>query len=138
MKPDSSVSQPQPTRVMYVDDSADIIDMLAMLTQGQADLEMVGALCSSKGIVEEALHRRAGVLVMDLTIPGELPLEAIRALTNQAPMCRVIAYSGYDDEKTKDAALLAGAWAFVAKRGDPNDIIKAIRRVASEPAAQTH
>lgn len=135
MQTPSVDSEPQPTRVMYVDDSRDITDTLAMLTLGHADLETVGTLDSTDGIVEEVLQRRAGVLVLDLTIPGESPLEAIRELAKRAPSCRVIVYSGYDDDRTRDAALRAGAWALVSKRDDPDEIIRAIRRVAGERAA---
>ncbi len=141
MQPIPPETRTRRTRVVCVDDAPDMTDMLAMLMLGHADLLNVGMLDSVVGLVGEVLSRKADVVVVDLTIPGESPLGAIRALTAGAPLCRVIAYSGYDDLATREAARLAGAVELVGKRGEPDEIIHAIRRVAgvqgSLPAPQT-
>ena len=130
-KPSSTSSKPPRTRVMCVDDSVDLTEMLAALIGNQPDLEDVGTLNNVESIVAQVQNRRAMVVVLDLTIPGGKPLDAIRALASKVPLCRVIAYSGYDDELTRIAAAEAGAWELVSKGGEPDAIIHAIRRVAA-------
>ncbi len=126
-----AAAHPAPrTRVLCIDDSPDTIEVLARLVGGTPDMVSVGTLGSTERITEEVILRRADVAVLDLTMPGFAPLEAIGLLAERAPQCRVIAFSGYDDPGTREAARRAGAWELVSKRGEPTDIIDAIRRVA--------
>lgn len=120
-----------PTRVLCVDDSQDMADMLVRLVGGATDMVSVGNLGSAERIAEEVILRRADVVVLDLTMPGPAPLAAIGLLAEFAPQCRVIAFSGFDDPETAEAACAAGAYELVSKSGEPSDIILAIRRVAS-------
>ena len=122
------------TRVLCVDDSPDMADMLERLIGSAADMVSVGTLGNAVRICEEVISRRADVVVLDLTMPGPDPLAAIALLAERAPLCRVIAFSGYDDRATREAARRAGAWELVSKSGEPTDIVCAIRRVASGPA----
>jgi DNA-binding NarL/FixJ family response regulator len=106
-----------------------MVHMLARLVSAEPDLESVGELTSAGALVEEVLKRHADVAVIDLTMPGTPPLDAIRDLSDRVPTCRVIAFSGYDDAATVDEALGAGAYELVSKHGSPSDILHAIRRV---------
>lgn len=115
-------------RVLCVDDSPDIARMLARIIGGEPDLEDAGVLHSAQGIVDKVLRRRVDVVVLDLTMPGPDPIAAIRALAERVPACRVIAFSGYDDDQTRDEVRRAGAWGLVSKSGEPGDIVTAIRR----------
>ncbi|MBC7834134.1 MAG: response regulator transcription factor [Phycisphaerales bacterium] len=121
-------------RVLCVDDSADLVKMIAALVARQPDLEDVGTLGSADNVVDEVERSRAAIVVMDLTMPGLPPLDAIRQLAARCTWCRVIAYSGYDDAKTVAGALQAGARTLVSKHGDPSDILHAIRGIAAAPA----
>jgi len=124
------------TRVLCVDDSSDIIEMLVWLLRGQPDMESAGTLNSAAGIVDEVVRVHAEVVVLDLTMPGPAPIGAITELAKHAPWCRVIAYSGYDDPETRAQAMGAGAWDLVSKHGEPGDIIRAVRRFSSEQSGQ--
>src|SRR5688572_8706926 len=88
-------------RVLLVDDSRDMVDMMSRLIGSQPDMESVGALGSAEGIVDEVIRRGAEIVVLDLTMPGPPALGAIGALAASAPSCRVIAFSGYDDPETR-------------------------------------
>jgi DNA-binding NarL/FixJ family response regulator len=68
--------------------------------------------------------------MLDLTMPGRPPLDALRDLCTAVPETRVIAFSGHDDQRTTDEAIRAGAWELISKHCDPVDVINAIRRVA--------
>ena len=123
----------RPIRVLCVDDSADICAILERLIRRDPDLESVGTLCSTRGIVDEAIKRAADVVVLDLTMPSPEadldPMDAIRELARRAPACRVIAFSGHDDAETRDEVHRAGAWGLVSKHGEPREIIEVVRRV---------
>ncbi len=122
-------------RVLCIDDAPDITEMLARLIRREPDLDDAGALDSVDGLVAEVERRGATIVVIDLSIPGGEPLKAIRELTARAPSCRIIAYSGYDDPETREAARRAGAWELVSKAIDPREVVRVIRRAASAPAS---
>ncbi|CAN5679367.1 hypothetical protein BH11PLA1_BH11PLA1_20280 [soil metagenome] len=128
----SAAAHPR-TRVLCVDDSPDMADVLARLVRAQPDFEVAGTLGSAEGLMDEVARRRVDVVVLDLTMPGPDPISAIRALAESTPGCRVIAYSGYDDAETRAAVRAAGACELVSKTGDPTDLIRAIRRAANLP-----
>jgi DNA-binding NarL/FixJ family response regulator len=98
-------------------------------------LEDIGALPTADGLLEEVERRRPDVVLMDLTMPGTPPIEAVAQVALRAPWCRVIIYSGHTDDETIESALRAGARAFTPKGDDPLHVLSVIRRVAAEPAA---
>lgn len=118
-------------RVLVVDDSPDVAEMLVRLLGRERDLESAGALIAADEIVDEVARREVDVVILDLTMPGRPPLEACRALVERSRSCRVIAYSGYDDPATRERARCAGASELVSKNTEPGEVISAIRRVAT-------
>ena len=127
---------PGPTRVLCVDDSADTTAVLRMMIDGEPLLQCVGCLTSADALSEtlRGLDPPVDVVVLDATMPGKNPLEAMRELMVEFPGARVILYSGYDDQPFIDRALQAGAWGCVSKRGDPETIMGAVHEAASGQA----
>ncbi len=124
-------SSEQRTKVLCVDDSADIARLCQRIVDDEADMECVGLLSCADGLIEKVLQVRADVVLMDLTMPGKDPLMAIRELTVAAPWCRVLGFSGYDDPARVESLVEAGAWGLVSKDSDPKRVTAAIRRVAA-------
>jgi DNA-binding NarL/FixJ family response regulator len=123
----------QRTRVLIVDDSEDILDVYRRLIDTQPDLQCVAALESTVGVEDRAVEHRADIAVIDLIGPDRSAIDAIRGMAAQCPECRVIAFSGMDDEATCDQAFEAGAWSLVSKNDHPMRLLEEIRRVVSLP-----
>lgn len=118
-----------PIKVLIVDDSVDLVAAFSLLIRRESDLQVVGALHSADDVLPVVAQLCPDVVVMDLTMPGKDPLEAIRELSRAAPDCVVLACSGYDDPDTVSAALKAGARRCVSKHDDVDRLIGAIRGV---------
>jgi DNA-binding NarL/FixJ family response regulator len=71
------------TRVLCVDDSVDLTGATGRLINTQADLEDAGALHSADGFLDEVERRRPDVVLMDLTMPGPSPLEAVASIVQR-------------------------------------------------------
>lgn len=126
------------TTVLLVDDSPDILSSLEMILDDESDLSCVGTLRSADELVSQVATQQPQVVVLDLTMPGRPPLEALVELRDRFPKTRVIVCSGYDDPATLDAVTDAGAWGFVNKHSDPDEILAAIRAVASGETVFPH
>ncbi len=119
-----------PIRVLVVDDSADFGRLLEMLLRIERDFECVGVLESADELVPQALARQARVVVLDLTMPGRDPLDALTELVGKTDAVHVLVHSGYDDPEVRARARQAGARGLVSKQHEPTRLMEAIRRVA--------
>lgn len=117
------------SRVLIIDDNDDLSTMLTVLIGHEHDLECVGRLASADLLLESIAEHEPDILLMDLTMPGRDPLEAMSAAAARYPQCRAIVLSGYDDPDRVEAAVNSGAWGFVSKDGQLDMILKAIRAV---------
>ena len=85
----------------------------------------VGVVHDSSRIVEEVERLKPDVVVLDLSMPGKDPLEVLTEVAAAHPDTRTIVYSGYDDMKSIDKAVEAGAWGYVSKHEDFKQVIAA-------------
>jgi DNA-binding NarL/FixJ family response regulator len=121
----------KPISVIVVDDNADFVSMLATLIDGESDMVCAGTLASADTLLETVVEIKPDVVLLDLTMPGRKPLDAVAEASQRVPDSRIIVLSGYDDQATVDRAVDQGAWGFVSKHGDVPDILRSIRAVAA-------
>ena len=85
------------------------------------------------GQLEEAklmvADRHPDVVVVDMRLSDQDGVELIKDLSRKR--VRVIAYSGYSDDRLLARAIDAGALGFVVKAGSTNDLVDGIRAVAA-------
>ncbi|HYE60735.1 MAG TPA: response regulator transcription factor [Phycisphaerales bacterium] len=120
-----------PIRVLCLDDNADLMEVLRLSIDRTGDLQMVACIDCADQLVDEVRRTQPDVAVVDLTMPGKEPLEAVRELSDAFPGVKTLAYSGYDDPETINQALEAGAWALVSKNQPIDAVLRAIRDVAA-------
>jgi DNA-binding NarL/FixJ family response regulator len=126
-------------RLAVVDDQPLVRAGFRMILATQPDLEVVG----EAGDGAEALRlvhrlRAAGtapdVVVMDIRMPILDGVEATRRLCAEDAAPRVIVITTFDTDQEAFAALQAGASGFLLKNAPPEDLLAAIRVVASGDA----
>lgn len=122
---------PSGIRVLFVDDSSDIRELYEQIINLEHGLRCVGTLESTVGLEIAIRSTGANVAVIDLVGPGRDAIEAIRAAAGEFPDCRIIAFSGHDDDQTRDLAIDAGAWTLVSKNAPPLALIEEIRQIAA-------
>lgn len=118
----------RPIRVLCADDNADVLEVLKRLIDRTNGMCCVGALPSADALTQAAQELKADVVLVDATMPGKDPLEAMRELVDMVPEIRAILFSGYDDADTVSKAKAAGAAECISKHADPSSIVEGIRR----------
>jgi len=124
-------------KVLCADDSMDISTLLRMSIAAEPDLECVGCVHEVDSIIDEVGRTGPDVLIIDLSMPGRNSLDVVRELSQRHPATRAIIYSGYDDTRSMDLAIDAGAWGYVSKHGDLSILLEAVRRVAAGEVSLT-
>ncbi|MFF6772121.1 response regulator [Streptomyces sp. NPDC012637] len=102
-----------------------------MVMADAPDLEVVGEAGDGAEAVRLAEETGADVVVMDLRMPGVDGIEATRRLTSGGGPTRVLVLTTFDDDDHVYGALRAGASGFLVKDMGLDDILAAVRVVAS-------
>lgn len=118
-------------KVLVVDDH----DLVRMgITRMLADipgLKVVGEAASGEDALRLARELSPQVVLMDVKMPGIGGLEATRKLLRQDPDIRVIAVTVCDEEPFPSRLLKAGAAGYLTKGAALDEMVRAIRIVAS-------
>jgi DNA-binding NarL/FixJ family response regulator len=81
--------------------------------------------------VEAALRERPDVAVLDVSMPRMTGVQAAREIKARCPDTSVVLLSMHDEERYMFDGLKAGASGYVLKRAADEDLIEAVRCVAS-------
>ena len=122
-----------PLRIVLVDDQALMRTGFKMILEAEADLTVVGEAGDGAEGVALAQRLRPDVVLMDIRMPKLDGVEATRRLAGAdvADPIRVLILTTFDLDEYVYAALRAGAPGFLLKDAPPEELVHAIRVVAS-------
>jgi two-component system, NarL family, response regulator NreC len=118
----------KPLRVVLADDHAVLRAGLRLLLEGQQDMTVVAEAADGPEAVRKVRQIRPDVVVLDLTMPRTDPVATIRQLSRLG--VRIVVLTMHDDRAYVDAALAAGAHAYVTKKAADVELLAAIRAVS--------
>jgi DNA-binding NarL/FixJ family response regulator len=116
-------------RVLLCDDHEIVRVSVKKVLQHQADIHVVGEASGGQAGISAALELRPDLVLMDVSMPDVDGLEATRQIMAQASEVKVLAYSAESKRETVEQMLAAGACGYVLKRGEPVELVHAIRAV---------
>jgi DNA-binding NarL/FixJ family response regulator len=99
---------------------------LVNLVNGQPHIEVVGEAANGQEALEQALHLRPDVIVMDISMPVMDGIEATRRIKAELPDVRVIGLSMHLDEQSARSIRDAGAETYMVKTASPKELLQAI------------
>jgi DNA-binding NarL/FixJ family response regulator len=123
-------------RILIVDDQPLLRTGFRMILGAEPDLEVVGEAADGQAGVDAALRLRPDVVLMDIRMPVMDGVEATQRLAGpgvEAPL-KVLILTTFDLDEYVFEALRAGASGFLLKDTPAEDLIDAIRVVASGEA----
>lgn len=125
---------PEPIRVLVVDDHPLFRDGVRTLLQANPDTELVGEAATGEEAIDLALTLQPEIILMDLQLPGLHGVEATRQILRTSPLICVIVVTMFDDDDSVFAAMRVGARGYIVKGADRAEILRAIRAVATGEA----
>ncbi|WP_426452169.1 response regulator transcription factor [Paenibacillus sp. S-38] len=122
-------------KLVIVDDHAVVRSGLSMLLNAKEDLEVVGEAADGDEGIRLALEHRPNVVLMDLSMPhGKDGMTATKELKEAAPETFVLILTMHDDDEYLFRAIHAGASGYILKSAPHEELLNAIRSVASGQA----
>ena len=116
---------------MIVDDHELIRSGISRLLADEDKITVVGEASSGEDAVAQARELRPDIVLMDANMPGIGGLEATRRLVRFDPDIKVVAVTVHGDEPYPTRFMQAGAAGYVTKDAGIEEMIVAIRQVAS-------
>jgi DNA-binding NarL/FixJ family response regulator len=110
-------------RILLADDQAKVRSALRLLLEQEEDIEVLGEAVDATGLLDWVKVASPDLLLLDWELPGLGP-GLLAALRELCPSLDVIALSGRPE--SRQAALSAGADAFVSKGDPPEKLLAAI------------
>jgi two-component system response regulator NreC len=117
-------------RIVLADDHVMLRDGLKSLVNAQPDMEVVGEADDGRAALAKAQELRPDVVVMDISMPELNGIQATEQLKGRS-QTKVLVLTAYDEVGYLRQLLQAGASGYVLKRAAAEDLVKAIRVVAS-------
>ena len=132
-----------PLKVLIADDHPLILQGIRRALDSSEDMDVVGEARSGDELLALVGRRDPDLVLLDLNMPGKGGLECVAEISSEHPSVKTVVLSAYDDRGSIDAALHAGASAYIVKSVSPVDIPAALRQAASgaiyhAPSAPRH
>ncbi|KAF4406461.1 MULTISPECIES: response regulator transcription factor [Streptomyces] len=120
-------------RVLLADDQALLRSAFRILVDSEPGMEVVGEAADGADAVRLAAEQRADVVLMDIRMPGTDGLAATRTIGADPALAgvRVLILTTFEVDTYVVEALRAGASGFLGKGAEPDELLAAIRTVAS-------
>ena len=116
-------------RVLCVDDHVEIRRLFELVLKDQKGIEIVGMAESAEELEKEIAAAQAEVVVLDISMPGRNPVDAMRDAKAAFPGVRFLISSSYDDPGMIERVLQAGANGYLVKGSAFDELAESIRRV---------
>ncbi len=118
-------------RIFLADDHTIMRAGLRMLVEAQPDMEVVGEAGDGESAWRDAKTLQPDIVVMDVSMPQLNGIKATERLKLHCPQIKVIVLSAYSDAAHVRHLLASGAVSYVLKQTAAEELIRAIRTVAS-------
>lgn len=109
--------------------------MLRLVLGLEPDFEIVGEARDGVAAIEVAREVRPDVLLLDITMPNMSGIEALPSIIEASPNTRVIMLTGVTNASVRARSLAGGAFRYLEKGLNPDEIASAVRAAHDGHAA---
>ncbi len=121
----------KPYRILIVDDHAIVREGLKQILAEVDDIEVAGEPDCARNALQMARREPWDLVLMDISMPDRSGLETLELLKSEHPGIKVLMLSMHRETQYAVRALKTGAAGYLNKQSAPDQLIDAIRLVAS-------
>jgi two-component system, NarL family, invasion response regulator UvrY len=118
-------------KVLVADDHAVVRRGLRQILNETQDILVGGEAATAPDAMNLVRTQRWDVVILDVSIPGGNGIELISEIRREKPGTRVLILTMYSEEQYAIRAIKSGASGFLTKESAPDQLVDAVRNIAS-------
>jgi len=118
-------------RIVIADDHPVVRNGLKQMISEQGDMEVAGEVTNGDELMAHLRQELPDVVLCDMSMPGRSGIDLIKAIKAQWPRLPLLVLSVHEDDMYAVRTIKAGAMGYVTKSSPSEQLLAAIRRVAS-------
>lgn len=117
-------------KIILADDHKILRDGLRNIIEKISNFKVIAEAIDGRAAVKLCAELKPDVVVMDIAMPGLNGVEASRQILHENPDIKIIALSMHSNKQFITGMLKAGAYGYLLKDSDSEELINAIKTVA--------
>jgi DNA-binding NarL/FixJ family response regulator len=117
-------------KVIIVDDHSVVRKGLRQIIEETNDIVVADEASSGYELLERIREKNYDVVLLDISMPGKDGLDTLKEIKYFKPDIKVLMFTVYPEEQYAVRVLKAGAYGYINKESEPEEIIGAIRKVS--------
>jgi DNA-binding NarL/FixJ family response regulator len=115
--------------VLIADDHALIREGLRKTLSGEPDMTLIGEATNVVELFKQLERLVVNIILLDITMPGESGLDALKELHQKYPHIPVLVLSFHPEHRFAVRALKAGAAGYITKQSATEELVQAVRKI---------
>lgn len=118
-------------RVLIADDHPLVRRGLKQILSETSDITVAGEAQNCAGVLQKISKKKYDVVILDITMPGRGGIDVLKRIKAKNPEIPVLILSIHPEEQYAIRAIRVGASGYLTKNCEPEELLIAIRKVAS-------
>ncbi|WP_019141150.1 response regulator [Noviherbaspirillum massiliense] len=118
-------------KILIADDHAIVREGLKQILADTKDIVVAGHAENGADAIKLARKGDCNVLLLDISMPDRSGIEVLKQVKKDVPKMAVLMLSMHREDQYAIRSLKAGAAGYLNKQSAPNELVDAIRQVAS-------
>jgi DNA-binding NarL/FixJ family response regulator len=118
-------------QILVADDHSVVRKGLRMLLEDEADMHIMGEASDGDEAIALLSNLQPDVLLLDITMPRMSGIDALKVVSQQYPSVHTLMFSMHNNPDYILKAVQNGAAGYLLKDTDQEEILRAVRAVAS-------
>ncbi|MDO8812984.1 MAG: response regulator transcription factor [Gallionella sp.] len=118
-------------RILITDDHRIVREGLKQILSEESGFTVAGEASNGLEALKQIREQPFDVLLMDMSMPGRSGIELIKQIKSEKPKLAILVLSMHKEEQYAVRALKAGALGYLTKESAPDQLVAAIKKVAS-------
>jgi DNA-binding NarL/FixJ family response regulator len=125
-------------RILIVDDHHVVRKGIITLFQEEDDINIVGEAANGLEAIEKVKMSYPDIVLLDIAMPKMSGIEAAEIISKNHPTVKTLMFSMHNNEEYILKSVEVGAWGYLLKDASKEEILTAIRKLASGEKYFTH
>ena len=117
-------------KVLIADDHAVVRQGLKRILQDTHGMVVAGEAVNGQEVLKKVRAEAWDVVILDISMPGHSGLDILKELEHERPKLPVLVLSMHSEDQFAMRVLRAGASGYLTKDSAPDELVKAVRKVA--------